>query len=146
MELPHRYVVSAAGGQHGHVTVTMEGVQPLESAPPRQFGGPGDRWSPETLLVAAIADCFILTFRAVAEASSFPWNDLHAEAEALLERVDRSMRFTRVTIRTRLVLPAGADAARARRLLEKAERSCLITSSLIAESTLECEVETVETV
>jgi organic hydroperoxide reductase OsmC/OhrA len=31
-----------------------------------QLGGPGGQWSPETLLVAAAAECFILTFRAVA--------------------------------------------------------------------------------
>jgi hypothetical protein len=28
--------------------------RPLRSLPPAAFGGPGDRWSPETLLVGAI--------------------------------------------------------------------------------------------
>jgi len=60
--------------------------------------GPGDRWSPETLLVGALADCFILTFRAVANASSLPWIRLRCEAEGVLDRVERMTRFTAVTL------------------------------------------------
>jgi organic hydroperoxide reductase OsmC/OhrA len=37
---------------------------------------PGNAWSPETSLVAAVADCFILTFRGVAQAAKFPWESL----------------------------------------------------------------------
>jgi hypothetical protein len=33
---------------------------------PREFDGRGNQWSPESLLAAALADCFVLSFRAVA--------------------------------------------------------------------------------
>jgi len=110
------------------------------SAPPALFGGPGDQWSPEHLLVASVADCFILTFRAVAKASKLDWDHLEAAAEGVLERVERVTRFTTITISATLTVPAATDVDKARRLLEKAEGACLITSSLSAEVHLEAEV------
>ena len=66
---PHRYRVKGAGRTTGDVELTAERLTMLQSASPAEFDGPGNRWSPETLLVGALADCFILTFRAVAKAS-----------------------------------------------------------------------------
>ena len=66
---PHHYAVVAKAETQSDVALEGERLPPIASAPPTEFGGPGDRWSPETLLVAAVADCFILTFRAIAGAS-----------------------------------------------------------------------------
>ncbi|MCU0989627.1 MAG: OsmC family protein [Xanthomonadales bacterium] len=98
--------------------------------PPAEFGGPGDMWSPETLLVASVANCFILTFRAVARASDFQWNELDCTVVGILNRVDRVTRFTEFQISVKLRLPAGADWHKAHRLAEKSESVCLITNSL----------------
>ena len=135
--LPHLYEVEASAKQEGSIWLESAGLEALESASPAQFGGPGDRWSPETLLVGAAADCFILTFRAVAKASSFAWSELRCEAEGTLDRVERSTRFTAIRLRAYLRVPAGADEERALRLLEKAERGCLISSSLVCPVELE---------
>jgi organic hydroperoxide reductase OsmC/OhrA len=48
----------------------------------------------------------------------------------VLDRVEGVVRFTELHLRVRLVLPTAADADRARRLLEKAEATCLGTNSL----------------
>ena len=74
-DLPHRYNVSASAEAEGNIVLQAENLPQLVSAPPAQFGGPGDQWSPEDLLVASIADCFILTFRAVARASKLDWSE-----------------------------------------------------------------------
>src|SRR6185437_15854167 len=55
---PHRYEVSARASAEGDVTLESYQLPALKSASPAEFGGPGDRWSPETLLVGAVADCF----------------------------------------------------------------------------------------
>jgi organic hydroperoxide reductase OsmC/OhrA len=112
-------------------------VATLRSASPAEFGGPGNRWSPETLLVAAVGDCFLLTFRAVAQASGLPWSSLRCEVEGTLDRVERALQFTRFDLRASLDVPAGVDAELARRLLEKAERACLVSNSLTATIHLE---------
>ena len=138
---PHHYKVQAAAKTEGSVALASERLPNLSSAPPAQFGGPGDQWSPETLLVASAVDCLILTFRAIARASKLPWLSLDCNAKGVLDRVEGITRFTEIRTNARLVLPAGADAEKARRLLEKAEKTCLITCSLKAESKLTTEVE-----
>lgn len=139
-DLPHHYHVNASAEAEGNITLKAEDLPQLVTAPPAEFGGPGDQWSPETLLVGAVADCFILTFRAIARASKLEWANLECSAEGVLDRVERVTRFTAFTVRATLTVPAGSDPDKARRLLEKAEGSCLVTRSMLAESHLEAEV------
>jgi peroxiredoxin-like protein len=140
-EFPHRYSVAAVAGAEGDVRLEGDRLPALVSAAPAEFGGPGDRWSPETLLLAAIADCFILTFRAIATASKLPWLSLRCDVEGTLDRVERSLQFTGFRVHASLRVPAGANEEQARRLLAKAEQSCLISNSLKGTSHLEAQVE-----
>lgn len=137
---PHLYSVNAAATPAGAVTLDSPGLAALASDGPAEFDGPGNLWSPETLLTAALADCFMLSFRAVAAASRFEWKSLQCHAEGTVDRIDRVTQFTGFRLHARLELPAGADQARARRLLEKAEQVCLISASLKAASHLESEI------
>lgn len=138
---PHRYTVSAAAAPEGDVALESARLPSLASAPPAEFDGPGDRWSPETLLVAAVADCFVLTFRAIARASKLPWLSLRCEVEGTLERVERASQFTRFQVHATLKVPPGVDAEQARRQMERAEQTCLVTNSLKAAVHLEAGVE-----
>jgi organic hydroperoxide reductase OsmC/OhrA len=137
---PHTYRVAAAGPPGGPVTVTSPSLPDLATAPPPEFDGPGDVWSPETLLCAAVADCFILTFRSLSRAAQFSWASLECRVEGTLERVDGQAQFTRYACLAKLTVPPGADPAKARSLLERAEHVCLISNSLRGARTLEAEV------
>jgi organic hydroperoxide reductase OsmC/OhrA len=137
---PHHYHVAASGTPAGAVAVTSAALPELTTAPPPEFDGPGGTWSPETLLVAAIADCFVLSFRGVARAAKFEWSALECSVEGVLERVDGVTRFTRFLTHARLAAPAGADAAKAKQLLERAEHVCLIANSLSGTRALEVEI------
>ncbi len=138
--LPHTYRVRIAGGPEGHMRLAGEGVPDLDADAPLDFDGPGDAWSPEQLLVAAVEACFLLTFRAVARASQIEFVSLSVEGEGVVDRVDRGLRFTEIVLRPRIALPAGADTVRVRRALEKAERSCLVSASLATPVRLEPEL------
>lgn len=140
-ELPHRYAVAAAANATDDVELDARGLPPLHSASPAEFGGPGDRWSPETLLVGAVADCFVLTFRAVARASKVSWTSLRCDVIGTLDRVDKMTQFTRFDLRAYLTLPPTTDAQQARRALDKAEQQCLIANSLKATTHLEAELD-----
>lgn len=140
-EFPHVYQVSASSLPEGEVTLAAAGLTAIASAAPLEFGGPGNRWSPETLLVAAVADCFVLSFRAVAAASKLGWSALDVRASGTLDKVERTTRFTRLDVRASLRVPAGVDPARAQRLLERAEQICLISNSLVCPRQLEASVE-----
>jgi organic hydroperoxide reductase OsmC/OhrA len=132
-QLPHSYVVSAASAAESNVTLSSDGLESVMSAPPEAFGGPGNLWSPETLLVA---DCFILSFRAIARASKFAWSELQCSVDGTLDKVDGELRFSAFTAHARLTIASDADAAKGEKLLHKAERSCLITNSMFAETHL----------
>ena len=142
--LPHRYRVKGTGRLTGDVELTAERLTMLRSASPAEFDGPGDRWSPETFLVGAVADCFILTFRAVANASQLPWISLDCDVTGTLDRVDHVTLFTHLHMMAHLVVPAGVDVDRARHALEKAERNCLISRSLKAAVALDATVAIAE--
>lgn len=138
---PHHYEVTASGTPDGDVAVTADRLSALHSASPVEFDGPGDRWSPETFLTGAVADCFVLTFRAIADASKLSWTSLECRSIGSLDRIDRVTQFTAFDLHVHLVVPAGSDQERARRALEKAERNCLISNSLKAGVRLTADIE-----
>lgn len=139
-DLPHHYTVEASAKPDGDAALSCDRLGTIPFAAPAEFGGPGDCWSPETLLVAAVAACFLLSFRAIARASKFPWMSLQCEVEGTLEKVDGTMKFTRFVVHAALDVPRDADEKRAHRLLEKAEKTCLVTNSLSSETQLHAEV------
>jgi organic hydroperoxide reductase OsmC/OhrA len=137
---PHLYTVQASANPEGDVPVTAAGLPALTTAPPAEFDGPGDRWSPETLLVAAVADCFLLSFRGVARANKFAWQSLECAVEGTLNRVEGKTHFTQMLVRATLHVPTGTDQAKAVQLMERAEHVCLISNSLVAERRIEATV------
>jgi organic hydroperoxide reductase OsmC/OhrA len=138
---PHHYSV-AMSVRPGEPAKLRTGELPeIESAPPKEFGGPGDRWSPEGLFTAAIADCIVLNFQGIAANSKLSWTSLKGTTKAVLDRVEGKMRFTRFDTHIELVIPAGADPARARLLLEKAEASCPLSNTLNCEKHLTMEIK-----
>ena len=137
---PHTYKVSANALSEGDVTLSGDNLPDILSQPPVEFDGPGDRWSPESLLMAAIADCFTLSFRAIAAASKIPFSSLSVDVSGDLNIVEKKMVFTEVTISANLVIPQDVDAGRAERLLNMAEQSCLVTNSLSVDPHLNAQV------
>ncbi len=137
---PHRYTTHAAGGPAGSVAVSAAGLPDLATAAPVEFGGPGGLWSPEALLCASVADCFVLTFRALAGAARLEWSRVDVRVEAVLDRAEGVTQFTRFVTHATLTMPPAGDAAKAHPLLEKAEARCLVANSLKAARELEVEI------
>ena len=91
-------------------------------------------------MAAAVADCFVLTFRAIAVGFKFSWVSLDVRTEGTVERTDGKMRFTKFLTHAKLRIAAGGDSDKAKKLLEKAEAGCLVTNSLSSEVHLTIEV------
>lgn len=138
--LPHRYAARVAGTAEGYATLSSPGVPELTTAPPLDFDGPGDAWSPEQLLLGAVASCFLMTFRAVARASHVEFVSMSVETEGFVDKVNGVTRFTEIIVHPRIALPAGIDWTRVQRVLEKAERACLVSASLDTPIRLEAEI------
>ena len=140
-DLPHTYVVTASAEGAANVELSSEGLPDLETAGPPQFGGPGDVWSPETLLVGAVADCFILSFRAIARKARLDWTSLTCEATGELDKIEKLTQFVGFKVTARLTIPDEKDRKKAGVILEKAEKYCLVTNSMKADSHLEASIE-----
>ena len=138
--LPHTYDVELTGGPSGYATLSVAGVPDVATAPPRDFDGPGDAWSPEHLLLAAVEACFLFTLRAVAQASRLEFISLELSGQGTVDRRDGRMRFTEIVLRPRLRLRDNADEDKARRIVEKSEKGCLVTASLAVPVRLEPEI------
>jgi peroxiredoxin-like protein len=137
MESIHEYRVEAmgAGGRNG--VVHAERILPAISfSPPPEFQGEVGRWTPEHFLVAAVASCFISTFEGMAQTSRLEFDSLRLAAEGVLTKQDSGWRFTEIRLRPTVALRKEEDLDRAARLLEKAEKSCLVARSLQCKITL----------
>ena len=63
------------------------------------------------------------------------------EVVGTLDRIEKVTQFTSFTVRARLQVPEDGREDQAQRLLEKAERGCLITNSLKAATHLEAQID-----
>lgn len=140
--LPHRYDVSLTGGPAGYAVLSALGLPELKSAPPLDYDGPGDTWSPEHLLLAAVETCFLFTLRAVAKASKVEFVALDLASEGTVDRQEGVARFTEFVLRPRLTVASGTDWDRALWVLQKSERTCLVSASLSTPVRLEPELVT----
>ncbi len=138
---PHHYTVSASANQQGDAAIDAQTLPRLVTATPVEYGGPGGRWSPETLLVAAVADCFVLTFRAIAAVSKFEWISLNCEVTGTLDRVEHVTQFTGFVVHARLKVSPETNREQALRMLTKAEQTCLVTNSLKSRCQLDAAVD-----
>ena len=140
-DFPHHYTTTATARHDSNVDMTSPGLPDLKLAAPAEFGGPGDHWSPETLMSAAVASCFKLSFKAVARAAKLDWTSIRCDVVAVLDKVDKVTQFTEFHQTVVLEVPAGTDEAKAIRLLEKAEHVCLVTNSLTGTAHLDATVK-----
>jgi len=142
MPMQYRYHANAQFHQHDRSFVSFEqGVPRLIhfSASP-EFGGEPGVWTPEHFLLAAVASCFIETFKAVARASKLEFQGIEAGVEGVTEKETGGLRFTKITIRPALIIYDDAAQELALRILSKAERNCLVTRSLSSSIEVEAKV------
>ena len=107
----------------------------MSSAP--AFRGDPARTNPEQLFVAALSACQTLTYLFLAAKNGVGVVAYVDEAEGWLERSNGPMRMSRVTLRPHIVLQDGADAVKARDLVEKAHTQCFIGNSVTTDVSIE---------
>lgn len=142
--LPHAYAASAFGTPDSHMVSTLQNGCTLEVAPPENFDGPGDTWTPEEMLLASVANCLALTFKAIAKAGRLEWQEIHCHSEGVLDKVEHHVKFSRIETTARLVITSEADRSKAQQLLEKTEANCFVSNSLDCDKQFHFEIETTD--
>lgn len=141
--LPHDYEVDLSGAPTGYATLSAPGLPDLTAAPPPEYDGPGDAWSPEHLLLAAVSACFLFTFRASARASQVEFIDVDVHTSGTTAKVEGVVRFTDIAVHATVMSPAGTDVERLRRAIDKAAAHCLVSASLTTPVRVEADVHVV---
>jgi organic hydroperoxide reductase OsmC/OhrA len=132
METKYSYRANAQFHERDGSIVELEHGAPriIHFAAPPEFGGEPGFWTPEDFLLAAVASCFVATFKSVAAASKLEFQGIEVPVEGSVERDASGFRFTKLILRPVAIILAEHDRERTQRLLEKTERICLITRSL----------------
>jgi organic hydroperoxide reductase OsmC/OhrA len=130
MEEVHRFRVVAwwASGRTG-IAKSSSAPNAIHFTSPA-FGGLDGRWTPEDLLLCAVASCYTTTFQTLAEYSKFEYTDLQVEVEGDIRRADVGYNFSEILIHANLTIPQADEQARAVKLLHKAEGLCLVSRAL----------------
>lgn len=131
MNKSYAYQVTAHWTNHKRGIVEADSIpRTINFAAPPEFGGEPGLWTPEHLLLAAVSTCFVATLRAVADASKLEFDGVECPLEGRIEKLEGGFKFTRITLRPVLTIHREEDRERTGRVLEKAERACLVSRSL----------------
>lgn len=131
---PHHYSVLLRDGR-----LEAPPRAPIAAGAPPQFGGGDDVWSPEELLVAAALECLWTTFDAYARHDGLAVREVRGSATGVLEKAAGGPAFTRIVIALEVLVEPG-DEQRARRVVETAERHCIVSRALKTPVTVELNV------
>jgi organic hydroperoxide reductase OsmC/OhrA len=146
MEEVHQFRVVAwwASGRTG-IAKSSSAPNAIHFTSPPAFGGLDGRWTPEDLLLCAIASCYTTTFRTLAEYSKFEYTDLQVEVEGAISKATTGYSFGEVLIRANLMIAQEEERSRALKLLHKAKGLCLVSRALSVEQRFEPRVQVGET-
>jgi len=110
-----------------------------------ELGGLQGRWTPEQLLLCALAGCFTTTFHDVARAAKFEYTDLEVEIEGSVRRSRTAgCNFNEILIRPRLTVHSEEERETGLTLLRRTKAVCMISRAITVPQTMEPAVETVK--
>jgi organic hydroperoxide reductase OsmC/OhrA len=126
---PHRYEVALAWDRDGGGRLTSPQRAPIVCGAPPEFDGEPGWWSPEHLLLSALATCFATTLTAIARKARVSLSLSGLRAEATLDKTSGGLAFTSIVLHADVQAPP-ADVERALELAQSAKRHCIVANSL----------------
>lgn len=113
----------------------------IEVATPPEFDkGIPNIWSPEHLFTAAVSSCLMTTFLAIADYSKLEFVSFKCGSKGILEKIDGKFLISEVLLFPEVVITDQSKRERTERILEKAEKACLISNSVTSKITMEVKV------
>lgn len=110
-----------------------------------ELGGLQGRWTPEQLLLCALAGCFTTSFNDIARGAKFDYTDLEVEIEGTVRRNRAAgCGFNEILIRPRLTVQSEDQREAGLNLLRRTKSICMISRAITVPQTMEPTVETVK--
>jgi len=105
------------------------GIPPIDVSAARAFHGDADRWNPEQLLLAALAQCHLLSYLYVCAREGVSVESYTDRVVGHLELRGETGSFVEARLRPEVVIGAG-ELALAESLHAEAHRLCFIANSV----------------
>ncbi|MYL49582.1 SACOL1771 family peroxiredoxin [Halobacillus litoralis] len=112
---------------------------------PKEMDGPDVGTNPDEMLLGAAATCYIISLAAMIERAELPLEEMDMQSEGIVDVTDGVFTYQKIIHRPRVVLRAQADdkdLSKLNRLIEKAEKSCMISKAIQGNVELEMEADT----
>ncbi len=111
--------------------VLVQGKPTLQGSADPTFRGQADRWNPEDMLVAALAECHMLTYLALCATHGVVVTSYEDMATGRMEMtVGGSGRFVEVVLNPKVAVTAESSMDQAVELHLEANKSCFIANSV----------------
>jgi len=137
----HRYEVHTRTTDDRRVALESSGKRTLRVATPPDFrGGVRGTWSPEELLVGALATCFELTLVTIAERAEVPLHAVEAGGTGHVEGTAGRYHFVAIELDVRGVTDPEREQD-VRELADLARERCIVESALKTPVALNLEVD-----
>ena len=129
--LKFRFTAQGTSGIQQVWSTNTQDASSMTCAIPPEFDGPGGGYSPEDFFGLAVMNCFVATFKVIAERSKLSFLEVKAQAELIVDRDAQGAPWmSAMNVQINLRLQPGQEHSRARHLLEKTAASCLVARSI----------------
>ena len=125
-------------------TVSFPGKPSYQGSADATFRGDPGLYNPEDLLVASLSACHLLAYLAICARGGVKVLHYEDRADGQMEMKDGHIRFTRVTLRPRVVIDRSSEPGLARDMHRQAHAECFIANSVNFPVDHEAEIVTAE--
>ncbi|AXI10683.1 hypothetical protein CUC15_17815 [Oceanobacillus zhaokaii] len=129
------------GGRNSEGYIEAGNLQTKISIP-TEMDGPGIGTNPDEMLLGAAATCYIITLAAMIERAKLPLDEMSLESEGIVDVTKGVFTYKKIIHRPTVSLKAEAseeDRRKLTKLVEKAEKSCMISRAIQGNVELELE-------
>ncbi len=125
------YSAKANAGTHASWDAKAPEERVAVCAIPPEFEGPGKGYSPEDFFGLAIINCFVATFKVIAEKSRVSFETLSVDGKLVVDRDEKGRPWmSAFRIEATVLSGANGDPGRIQRVLEKTSESCIVVNSV----------------
>ncbi|ELK48972.1 OsmC family protein [Halobacillus sp. ACCC02827] len=100
---------------------------------PASMDGPEVGTNPDEMLLGAASTCYIISLAAMIERADLPLQEMDMDSEGIVDVTNGVFTYKTIIHRPRVVLKSGSDEkqlSKLNRLVEKAEKSCMISRAI----------------
>ncbi|MTW86111.1 SACOL1771 family peroxiredoxin [Virgibacillus dakarensis] len=132
------------GGRNSEGYMDAGNLKTKISIPP-EMDGPGIGTNPDEMLLGAAATCYIITLAAMIERAELPLQKMSLESEGIVDVTNGVFTYKKIIHKPTVSLKSSATTEqidKLRKLVEKAEKSCMISRAIKGNVEIELQAAT----